>query len=94
MLMLYNYLISKDLRVIFISNKKKKYKKLIELNLKLFDVNDYLLLLRSSTSERLKFKADCVSKISHRYHIIAILNDQNDIIYPNIVKFPALFKAE
>jgi hypothetical protein len=94
MLILYEYLIRNGIRVIFITNQKRSHIRRIKLNLALFDVHEYGLLARKKDIDPKHFKTNCISRISCKNRIIAVLNDQPDVEHPALIKFPALYRED
>lgn len=84
MYILYAYCVKFGVKVIFVSRRGEHERKNVEKTLKRHDINNYML-----------FMGDCrkniVKEVAKKWHILVVLNDQADLKYKKIVKFPSLY---
>lgn len=91
MLMFYEYLTQHNISVVFIYNRAHKHRKFTKLNLSLFNVYDYALLLRPTHIEKKNFITECITRVGNGFNIIAILDTlphehPGDIVLPSLMR--------
>lgn len=91
MYILYAYLIHKQISVVFLTGRKEKLRTLTRKNLKMFGVTQYHLFMTPDNLNSYVYKNMIVQQLSVQHDIIAILNDQSEIIHDRLVKFPQLY---
>lgn len=94
MFILYKYLMSKNIHIIFLSGRNEKFRELTINNLSYFDITkgSYELILNDNNKKTNLYKQEKLSKISKNYNIVLCINDQNEFSHKNLIKMPQLYK--
>lgn len=91
MFILYEYLIYKNIHIIFLSGRHIKYKQQTIDNLIFFNVNKFELILNDTKLESKIYKQNNINEISKKYNIILCINDQKEFKHENLVMSPSLY---
>lgn len=91
MYILYEYLVHKNIHIIFLSGRNIKYKELTVSNLKFFNVTKFELILNDTND--IDYKQKHVNDINKKYDVILCANDQNEFYHKNMVQFPKLYQV-
>jgi hypothetical protein len=91
MIILYEYLISKNIKVIFLTGRNKKFKKSTINNLKYFNIYKFELIMKSNNINSKLYKTNIINELDKIYNIILCINDQDEFIHKNLIKTPKLY---
>ena len=90
MYILYRYIISKGIRVIFVSDRPRSESHRVKYNLSRFGITKYYLIMGvDSKKQKQQIYLDLIAE----YNVLAILDDQPHMNHvPEFVKFPSLYR--
>lgn len=94
MYILYEYLILKQIKPIFLTGRHQSLRQITITNLTMFGIKGYLLYMNPEHGNSRKFKNKIFNTLNQYYDIICVLNDQDEINTHNHIKFPQLYRIQ
>lgn len=90
-IILYEYLIYHNIKIIFLSGRNEEWKEQTIENLNMFNINNYILYLKPKILDSHKFKQNKIYEIEKKYNILLCLNDQKEFTHKNLLYMPQLY---
>jgi predicted secreted acid phosphatase len=91
-IILYEYLIYHNIKIIFLSGRNEEWREQTIENLNIFNINNnYLLYLKPKNLNSHTFKQEIIDEIEKKYNILLCLNDQKEFIHKNLLYMPQLY---
>jgi predicted secreted acid phosphatase len=92
MYILYSYLQYHHINIIFLTGRRQIFHDITVTNLARYSIHDYTLIMRPDEFiTPSQFKQNTINQIEQTHNILAILNDQPEIIHANLIQYPQLY---